>query len=278
MILVSLLFQLFSLLAGLLVAKKVIANNPSSTLTFEEAYQKSKLLWTVSFFCITVILLNSFAFHYDAFFLTFPLLYQKYAMVITWVVIIAYLAFMSGFTLYVTHKVEDKKFKTYLLALLILNIALFINHYQKNAYAGAEVKKYNASERFIKQSTNFSCTSASICTMARGFDMSVSEKEVAQLSRLTSLGANAGQVRFALDKLGIKYHSLTAEFSNPNKIKAPAILYVDNPIVGFEGHAIVYFGKSHYGYKIWDPVGLDIYLSEEELRSIWHGNGVECSL
>jgi len=276
MILASLLFQLFALLTGLLLAKKVITKNPS-TLTFEEAYQKSKLLWAVSFLSITVILLNSFAFHYDAFFLTFPLLYQKYTMVITWVVIISYLAFMSGFTLYVTHKLEAKKFKIYLLALLILNVALFMNHYQKNSYGGAEVKEYNASERFIKQSTNFSCTSASICTVARAFDMNVSEKKVAKLSRLTSLGANAGQVRFALDKLGIKYHSLTAQFTNPNKIKAPAILYVDNPVVGFEGHAIVYFGKSHYGYKIWDPVGLNIYLSEEELRAIWHGNGVECS-
>ena len=94
---------------------------------------------------------------------------------------------------------------------------------------------------------------------------------------LTELGANAGQVRFALDKLNIKHHSLTAKFDNPNKIKAPAILYVDNPIIGFEGHAIVYLGKSHYGFEIWDPVGLKNYLSEEELREIWHGNGVECS-
>ena len=173
MILSSLIFQLFALLTGLLLAKKVIANNPS-TLTFEEAYQKSKRLWVVSFLSITVILVNSFAFHYDAFFLTFPLLYQKYAMVITWVVIIAYLAFMSGFTLYITHKLEAKKFKTYLIALLILNVALFMNHYQKNSYGGAEVKKHNASERFIKQSTNFSCTSASVATIAKYFDINVS--------------------------------------------------------------------------------------------------------
>ena len=50
--------------------------------------------------------------------------------------------------------------------------------------------------------------------------MKVSEKEVAKLSRLTRLGANAGQVRFTLNKLGIQYHSLTAKFTNPEKNKS----------------------------------------------------------
>jgi predicted double-glycine peptidase len=276
MILASIFFQTFTLFIGFLLAKKVISNHHASTLTFEEAYHKSMLLWIVSFFSIGIMLLNAYAFHHDAFFLTFPLLYQKYAMVVTWVVIISYLSFMSGFTLYVTYVINNKKFKIYLLALMLLNVLLSINHYQKNAYGGEFVKDINSTEQFVKQSTNYSCTSASISTVARGFKMEVSEKEVAKLSRLTRLGANAGQVRFTLNKLGIQYHSLTAKFTNPEKIKAPAILYVDNSIVGYEGHAIVYLGKSHYGYKIWDPVGLNIYLSEEELREIWHGNGVEC--
>ena len=139
------------------------------------------------------------------------------------------------------------------------------------------MKDTNATEQFIKQSTNFSCTSASISTITRGFGMAVSEKKVAELSRLTKLGANAGQVRYALDKLGIKYHTLTGKFEDPNRLKAPAILYVDNPVVGFEGHAIVYLGKNHYGYEVWNPVGFKIYLSEKELREVWHGRGIECS-
>ena len=197
-------------------------------------------------------------------------------MVITWMIIISYLAFLSGFALSITHKLKQEKFKIYFVALLFLNILLLINHHQKNAYAGMHVQETNTSLRFIKQSTNFSCTSASVSTLAKGFDINISEKEVAKLSRLTKRGANPGQVRFTLNQLGINYHSLTKKFTDPNKVKAPAILYVDNPVVGFEGHAIVYLGKSHYGFEIWDPVGLNIYLSEKELKEIWHGHGIEC--
>jgi len=276
MISTTLLLQTLSFITGLLLAKKAMEQSPK-TVDFEKPYKNSKLLWLISLFSITIILLNSFAFHYDAFSLTFPLLYQKYAMIITWGLIVSYLSFMSGFTLYVTHKIKPEKFRAYLVALILLNILLFINHYQKNAYGGNLVKDMNITEQFVKQSTNFSCTSASISTITRGFGMAVSEKKVAELSRLTKLGANAGQVRYALDKLGIKYHTLTGKFEDPNRLKAPAILYVDNPVVGFEGHAIVYLGKNHYGYEVWNPVGFKIYLSEKELREVWHGRGIECS-
>jgi len=274
MIFFSIVLQVSSFILGHVLAKNVIKRR--TRITFEQAYSSSKLLWFITFLALFIILIGNYAFHNDAFFLRFPLLYQKYAMVITWISILMYLAFLSGFTLNITHKMKKEKFKIYFIALLILNILLLINHHQKNAYGGMEVKDHDSLEVLIKQSTNFSCTSASICTLAKKFDINVSEKEVAKLSRLTKLGANAGQVRFALHKLGINYHTLTSKFTNPHKIKAPAILYVDNPIVGFEGHAIVYLGKSHYGFEIWDPVGLNIYMSEEELREIWHGNGIEC--
>lgn len=275
MILFSLVLQIISFTLGHFLARNIL-QNASLTLSFEQAHSNSKLLWFVTILSLSVIFIGAYSFHDDAFFLRFPLLYQKYAMVITWMVIISYLAFLSAFVLSITYRVKKEKFKPYLIALVLLNVLLFINHHQKNSYGGDLVKENNISNMFIKQSTNFSCTSASIATITRSFDLNVSEKEIAKLSRLTKLGANSGQVRFTLHKLGIKYHSLTGKFVSPNKIKAPAILYVDNPIVGFEGHAIVYLGKNHYGFKIWDPVGLNIYLSEEELREIWHGNGIEC--
>ena len=135
MILISLLSQILSFIIALLLAKEVMAKNPK-TVDFEKPYKNSKILWFISLLSITIILLNSFAFHYDALFLTFPLLYQKYAMIITWGLIVSYLSFMSGFTLYVTYRIKPEKFRAYLVALMILNILLFINHYQKNAYGG----------------------------------------------------------------------------------------------------------------------------------------------
>ena len=274
MILLSLLFQIFSLFFGIFVAKGVFT--PSTTPTIEGSFVVSKLLLVLSLLSIGIILLGAFSFHHDRFFLQLPLLYQKYAMVITWETILIYLAFLTGFTLYMTYRLRGEKFRLYFVTLMILNGLLLLNHYQKNQYGGDLVKEGFQKKEFIKQSTNFSCTSASVATIAKYLDINVSEKRVAQLSRLTTLGANSGQVRFALNRLNIKYHTLTQEFQDPNQIKAPAILYVDNPVVGREGHAIVYLGKHHYGYEIWDPVGLNIYLSEKELREIWHGRGIEC--
>ena len=277
MILLSLFLQFFALFIGTLLAKRVLATS-TTIYTFEDAYAQSKTLWVVSFFSITMIVVNAIAFHYDAFFLIFPLLYQKYAMPLTWVVIVAYVAFISSFTLYITHKREAKKFKAYLSALLTLNILILLNHYQKNFYDEAFLKESNSTEPLVRQSSGFSCTSASVTTVARALNITTTEKRVAQLSRLTTFGASSGQVRYALEKLGIKHHSLTGGFNDPNSIKAPAILYVDDPTVGFEGHAIVYFGKNSQGYAIWNPLGFDANLSEEELREIWHGKGVECSI
>ena len=275
MILFSIIFQIFSLFMGLLEAKQIIKKK-QKTVSFENAYKQSNAIIAVTFIALSIIFIGASSIHYDAFFLLLPLLYQKYAMIITWTTIIGFIAFFTGFILPLTQRFKAKKFKAYSIALLILNILLQINHYQKNAYHGDEVKENNNSDIWVNQTTNFSCTSASIASIARSFDINISEREVAQLSRLTKFGANAGQVRFTLSQLGIKYHSLTAQFTEPKKIKAPAILYVDNTLLGYESHAVVYLGKGRYGYELWNPLNYKEYLSESEFKEIWHGRGIEC--
>jgi len=260
---------------GVVLAKKVLVRG-RGIFSFEEAYAQCKTLWVLSFLGITMIVVNAIAFHYDAFFLIFPLLYQKYAMPSTWVVMVGYVTFMSSFTLTITHQVEPEKFRAYLGGLLLFNLLISLNHYQKNRYDATLFKESNSTDVFVLQSTNFSCTSAAVATVARSMKIETTEKQVAQLSRLTTFGASSGQVRYALEQLGIAHHTLLGKFDDPNQIKPPAILYVDDPIAGSEGHAIVYFGKEPQGYAIWNPLGLTTHLSEEELRAIWHGKGVEC--
>jgi len=103
------------------------------------------------------------------------------------------------------------------------------------------------------------------------------KEQASELLRVTKFGANLGQIRYALHRLGVGYESLRGQYKELKDVKPPAILFVNHPSVGVDGHAVVYFGLKDDGrYKIWDPLKGKIELSQKDIKDIWNGNGIRC--
>jgi len=95
---------------------------------------------------------------------------------------------------------------------------------------------------------------------------------------MTMLGSSPGQMRFALDHLGIGFETLNCAYGSVRDVPAPAILFVDHPAVGVEGHAVVYVGRvaTVDTFEILDPIDGRHFAPLADVERIWHGNGIAC--
>jgi len=104
----------------------------------------------------------------------------------------------------------------------------------------------------------------------------LTEESAARLLGTTTAGTSRGQMRFALHQLGIPFEERNDPRLTPAELPAPALLMVDHPAVGREGHMVMYAGRSEGGYEIWDPLTGRVEWSEREARSRWHGRAFSC--
>ena len=275
MILFSTFLQFTMLLIGVVIAKKAYIENRD--IEFDSAHKESKLLITLSLVILLLFAISAVLNRFDSLLELTPLIYQKYGLIITWTLLAIFIGFVSGYVLFFAFTLKREKIYSHLASLILLNALFILGHNHINGYIGDRVKFSFVDKGKVLQTTNFSCTSASIATIARGFNIKADEKDAAVLSRLTRFGANSGQIRYALNRLGIKYETLnSSKYRELKEVKAPAILYVDHPVVGYEGHAVVYLGVDGDKYQIWDPLRGDIFLSKERVEKDWHGNGIRC--
>jgi hypothetical protein len=63
-----------------------------------------------------------------------------------------------------------------------------------------------------------------------------------------------------------------------DRLATPAFLYIDNPGVGRNGHAIALVAQESNGrYLIIDPLAGKVSWSRDQLLEIWHGLSVSCT-
>jgi ABC-type bacteriocin/lantibiotic exporter with double-glycine peptidase domain len=79
-------------------------------------------------------------------------------------------------------------------------------------------------------------------------------------------------------KIGFSCNKVQVSESNPEKLTAPAMLFVDNQFTGPESHAVAYMGFNKNKAEIFDPLEGRRLLSKNELAKIWHGRGIEFGL
>lgn len=274
MIILLSFLQLFALLIGIFIAKKAYNKNPH--INFDSAHKESKPLMFVSLCIFIFFIFGVIGIRFDTFLELTPLIYQKYVFPYTWSFIAIFIGLTSGYILYLLFKLKKYKSSTYLYSIFLLNILFLLANNQINGYIGNSIEVKTNIGKNILQTTNYSCTSASIATVARGFNIDIGEKDAAKLTRLTKYGAHYGQIRYALNKLGIQHNTLRQKYNKLSNITPPAILYVDHPSIGYEGHAVVYQGVIEDDYKIWDPLKGHTIWSQEKVLELWHGNGIQC--
>ena len=85
------------------------------------------------------------------------------------------------------------------------------------------------------QTTDYSCTSASLASIARNYDINASEKSIAKLTGLTQWGATSGQLRYAMNKLNIGYNKIYDISAVSEMTNLVNLQFIDNQISDLGG-------------------------------------------
>ena len=267
----SLLSGFLFLLVGIAVGKKTFVD--SVDVTLENAHTKSAIFYLSSMFLLVCFAVGVLFIRNDTFLAQTPLCFQKFSTLFVWSMFSVLITFASGYIFSLAFLLK-KQMYTYLPSLLLLNILFFILFFRVNQPISSLVSSRPPQKRGFLQSTSYSCTSASIATIALRYGKDIDEKKVATISGLTKFGATAGQIRYTLDNLGLEYKNIINTHSKLKQIPPPALIFIDHPSVGKEGHAVVYEGYDEGRYQIWDPLQGERSISAEQMEKIWHGNGV----
>ncbi len=267
----SLLFSFLFFLLGIAVGKKTFVH--SVDVTLENAHTKSVIFYLGSIFLLLCFVVGVLFIRNDTLLVQTPLLFQKFSTLYVWSIFSALITFASAYIFSLAFLLK-KRISTYLPSLLLLNILFFILFFRVNQPIYSLVSSQPPQKKGFLQSTNYSCTSASIATIALRYGKDIDEKKVATISGLTKFGATTGQIRYTLNSLGLEYKDIINVYSKLKQIPAPALIFIDHPSVGKEGHVVVYEGYDEGRYRIWDPLQGERSISAEQMEKIWHGNGV----
>jgi len=269
---ISFLATIVFFLLGIVIGRRTHLCHPSTNL--ENAHTKSKI-----FIFIVLIIFISFLFmvmivRNDTILETMPLLFQKFSTLLMWTFFAMLVTFTSGYIGAIALLIK-KPFMSYIPSLLLLNTLFYILFFRINQPIYTLVSSALPKNNGFLQSTNYSCTSASIATIALSYNKKIDEKYISYLSGLSKFGATSAQIRYTLNKLHLNYTTLTNIAHKLNKIEPPAIIYIDHPSLGVESHAVAYLDYNDTSYKIWDPLQGAKVILKSKMNHIWHGNGIK---
>jgi len=271
----SFLATIVLFLLGISIGRKTHLYHPSANL--ENAHTKSKififiiLVIFISFLSMVILVRN------DTILETTPLLFQKFSTLFMWTFFAMLVTFTSGYIGAIALFIK-KPIMSYIPSLLLLNTLFFILFFRINQPIYTLVSSTPPKNNGFLQSTNYSCTSASIATIALQYNKKIDEKYIAYISGLSKFGATSAQIRYTLNKLHLNYTTLINTALKLNKIEPPAIIYIDHPSLGVESHAVAYLDYNYTSYKVWDPLQGTRVILKSEMNHIWHGNGIKVYL
>ena len=268
------LVQLAAFSVGVVLARASSKRYPG--LTLESSLKKSRTLRIVALLCLVLVAPPLAAQVTDSICQALPLWLQGHASRATWIILGSLFALLSGFAVFVVIRTSHAKRSRLALALGALNVALFMANGRLNTGIADELSVKTTADGVILQSSSSSCAAATLCNVVAHFGVEISEPRAARLLGTTSLGTSPGQMRYALDQLGIGFVDLNERFRELSEVRPPAILFVDHPAVGPEGHAVAYFGTFKDRYEIWDPIYGRSFLKSGHIHQVWHGNGMTC--
>jgi len=269
---ISLIVILIFFFTGLYLGKISFKQSPDINLS--NAHIKSKIfsysivLLGIIFGCLVVLLKN------DNLLELMPLGFQRFSTLYAWSVFASIITLSSGFIITIAIKTRYPKQK-YIPSLILLNLMFFILFFRINQPIYDIVSTNSYKNGGVLQSTNYSCTSASVATISYMYGKKVTEKEVAKLSNLSKFGATSGELRYTLNKLGFRYKTIVDTKQKLKTLTPLAIIYIDYPNLGKESHTVVYLGYKDGIYHIWDPLKGYRDIPQKQMDSIWHGNGIE---
>ena len=205
----------------------------------------------------------------------FPLWLQYYYSAVTWGLILLILLFLFILILTLSFRTRHKDRRKMVGVAVCFVIAIEAVQWGFTRPLAPRLYEKRTSDGVILQSSSSSCVPASAATILNDFfDRNVSEQELATLFGTTLMsGTSVAQLIYGLETLGIASSRKYIKDADLNKIKAPAVLFID---VGKpENHAIVFLSFTQDKVEIIDPlIGKKNY-TWKEFQQIWHGRAVE---
>lgn len=205
-----------------------------------------------------------------------PLLWQRHRAAANWMMASGLFGLACGFLLAIAVQTRHDQRRLVLAATMAGHALFAITHFEKHGDVSAQLWVRQTSDGIVLQSHGATCTAATLANIARRYGPALDERGAVRLLGTTTGGTSPGQMRYALDRLGIPFRTLNVRTLHLADVSAPAILFIDHPVVGREGHSVAYMGPAGDGFEIWDPLtGRELW-STTDVESRWHGNGIEC--
>ena len=207
-----------------------------------------------------------------------PLWFDVYGHSLKFGLLIGAFAFLFSLASGVAMQTRHKESRQIMIASIILVCAFPIFQYQYTRTVYPKLSHIKM-KGVILQSHPSSCAAASAANIAEVLGIEKTEKEMAQLMNTSEMiGTNAGQIIHAMEQVGIQCSKRWVDDSTPINISTPAMFFVDNEVIGPESHAVAFMGIQDGKWEIWDPLEGKLPHSYEQLKNIWHGKSLECSV
>ncbi len=260
---------------GVMLARRARRSHPA--MDIDSALRDAPLLLVISIACLLVVVLPLTAQLSDRVAQILPLRLQRDAALATWGTIGFLFAVLSGFSLYALRRSSDPRRRRLTLAVVSLHTALLVASVHWNAPLAAALTEERRTQRgFWFQTNPSSCAAATVANIAQGFGISITEREAAALLGTTKLGTSPGQMRYALDQLGIATETLNERYASIDGVPPPAILFFDHPATGPESHAIALLRVDGDVVQVFDPIEGLVSFTASHAAALWHGNGIRC--
>ncbi|MGD8685934.1 MAG: cysteine peptidase family C39 domain-containing protein [Syntrophobacterales bacterium] len=207
-----------------------------------------------------------------------PLWLQYHYTALTWGGILAIFTFIFSLGSAVAMRTQHRERWKIVIAGILLILVIQVIQWNYTRPIAPRLKDIVATSGTVMQTNNASCAAASGASIVRTYGMQKTEKQMAELFKTTVGGTSGAQVIYGMRKIGFSCNKVQVSESNPEKLTAPAMLFVDNQFTGPESHAVAYMGFNKNKAEIFDPLEGRRLLSKNELAKIWHGRGIEFGL
>ncbi len=207
-----------------------------------------------------------------------PLWIQYHYTALTWGGILAIFAFVFSLASAVAIRTRHRERWKIVVAVTLLILVVEVIQWNYTRPIAPRLKNIVASSGTVMQTSNASCAAASGASIARTFGIQKTEKEMAELFGTTVAGTSGAQVIYGMRKIGIASKKVEVLDSDSERLKSPAMIFIDNQFTGPESHAVAYMGVNQDKAEILDPLEGMRFLTKNQLAKIWHGRGIEFRL
>lgn len=270
----NILLIILFILAGFLECKRLLSKDP--TLDMKTILKKAPYLYVL----IPLSVIFLIAANLNRPYLTWdlPLWLQYCYTALTWGAIIAMFAFTFSLASVLAFRTKHReRWKIVIAGALFIGVVQILQWNYTRPIA-PQLKDIEGSSGLVFQSNDASCAAASAANIARMFGIRKTEKKMAELLGTTAAGTSAAQIIYGMRKIGFSCRKVEIADSNPQKIKLPAMMFVNNQFAGPESHAVTYVRFRNGKAEIWDPLEGKLLYSKSELAKVWHGRAIEFSM